>query len=89
MTAYTPPREPVRILTAPVAAVTGATVTIGAHPGVPVYGPMPGVGAKVLVLEQGPSLIVLGRALSLTDLEAIIQPLTARIEALEAQLGGS
>ena len=74
-------RETVRLRNAAVSAVTGATVSLtldGATvTGVAVYGPMPAVSAKVLVLEQGGSLLVLGDAVSrMAELEA-------RVAALE------
>lgn len=86
MSAWTPGRDAVRIRNATVAAVTAPTVTVTLDgqsiPGVAVYGPMPGAGAKVLVLEQGTSLLVLGNAVSL------LAELRDEIEALKARIGG-
>lgn len=68
MVRWVPPRETVRMRTATVSAVAGANVSVDVDgetvTGVPVYGPMPTVGAGVLLLEQGGSLLVLGRAVS-------------------------
>jgi len=84
MTSFSPERKTVRMRTAQVAAVTGSTITIGIDgttiPGVPVYGPMPAVGAGGLVLEQGGGTLVLGDAVSLV---AEIDGLKARVDALE------
>lgn len=83
---YQTERQTVRLRNATVSAVTSPTVTITMNagesvlPGIPVYGPTPVVGAKVLVLEQGFSLLVLGNAVTLL---AEIESLKSRIDALE------
>jgi len=88
MTGWEAPREAVRIRNATVASVGGGKVTLtldGRSVGnVPVYGPMPVATAKVLVLEQGNSLLVLGRAVSLVS---ELEGLAARVAVLEG--GGS
>jgi hypothetical protein len=62
---FEPEREAVRLRTGTVQSVSGgrATVLLGgsAVPGVPSHGRAPTVGEKVLVLEQGASMIILPR----------------------------
>jgi hypothetical protein len=88
MTGFQPERQTVRLRNATVSAVTSPTVTItvgnSTVASIPVYGPMPTVGARVLVLEQGFSMLVLGKAVSL---EKQVAELTARIDRLEASDG--
>lgn len=88
MTRFKFERETVRLRNATVTAVASQTVTIGIDggtiPGVPVYGPMPAVNARVLVLEQENSLLVLGNAVSLV---AEIEDMRSRLTELEANHG--
>lgn len=63
MTKYLPERETVRLLNAEVVSVGGGTVSVAGHTGVPVHAVAPPVvGERVLVLEQGASLLALPRA---------------------------
>jgi hypothetical protein len=89
-TRWQPERQTTRIRNGTVAAVTGATVTLNLdgnfQAGVPVHGPMPAAGRKVLVFEQGHSLLVLGEAVSelavlrseVTELRGMVQALLER-----------
>lgn len=87
MNIFEPERETVRLRNAVVLAVTAPTVSLTLDgeviTSVPVYGPMPAAAAKVLVLEQGASLLVLGDAVT------AIRNLHEEIEALKAQIGGA
>jgi hypothetical protein len=86
MTNYFPERDTVRLLNMTVTAVSGGRVTVGGVPNVPVYGPMPSVSAKVLVLEQGSTLLVLGNAVTLVTQ---VQELQNELSALKARMGGA
>jgi hypothetical protein len=89
MTRFAPERAALRLRSGIVAAVTAPTVSLSLDgqtiAAVPVYGPMPGISAKVLVLEQQGSLIVLGSAVSLLE---TVRDLQDRVDALEARMGG-
>ena len=83
MARFEPERFTVRLRNGTVTAVAADTVTLqwdgnkaqwgGVPPnkveqsGIPVHGPMPTVGMRVLVMEQGSSLIVMGDPVSLQD----------------------
>jgi hypothetical protein len=71
---YRPERDSLRLRNATVHSVNGATVGLTLDgqqlTGVPVHGTPPPVGSRVLVLEQGAGLLVLGEGLRLSDLDA-------------------
>lgn len=89
MTRFAPERGTLRLRSGTVAAVTAPTVSLTLDgqtiAAVPVYGPMPAVAARVLVLEQQASLIVLGSAVSLVT---AMDNLQLQVDALKAQIGG-
>lgn len=68
---YPDQRQAASLRNATVTAYSGGRATLSIDGGtvtnVPVYGPAPAVNAKVLVLEQGGTLLVLGNAVSLQD----------------------
>lgn len=88
MTKWLPTIEACRIRNGVVEAVAGgrATVLMDAAVSVaqvPIYGPPPGVGQGVLVLEQGGTLLVLGNAVSLL---ADVEELRSKVAAIEGRL---
>lgn len=90
MSRFVPERQTVRLRNGSVAAVSGSKVTVTLDgtsiPNVPVHGPVPGVGTRVLLLEQGSSLLVMGSAVSeltalraeLTELQGLVRELIGR-----------
>lgn len=90
MTRFAPERGTLRLRSATVTAITAPTVSLSLDGqtivAVPVYGPMPTASARVLVLEQQASLIVLGSALSLA---LAVQDLQVQVDALKAQIGAA
>lgn len=73
---WVPERQTVRLRNADVVSVEGATITVNLDgdpiAGIPVHGPMPVAGGRVLCMEQGNSLMALGDAQSLsTELRAL------------------